>query len=87
MPTQWEFNKVYLNTKIFARFKKEESAANGWAYATLQVWKTFTNHMEGFSKKVSFDTFNESGIKKWVIYLRNKGLEEKSVQKHFNNLR
>ena len=68
-------------------FIKEESAANGWAYATLQVWHTFTNHMQGFNPKATFETFNESGINKFVIYLRNKGLEEKSVQKHFNNLR
>ena len=43
--------------------------------------------MQGFSPKATFETFNESGINKFVIYLRNKGLEEKSVQKHFNNLR
>ena len=68
-------------------FIKEESAANGWAYATLQVWKTFTHHMQDFNPKVTFEFFTESGINKWVIYLRGKGLEEKSVQKHFNNLR
>lgn len=68
-------------------FKTEESAANGWAYATLQVWKTFTNHMKDFNPHVKFEFFNESGINKWVIFLRNQDLEEKSVQKHFNNLR
>ena len=68
-------------------FKNEESAANGWAYATLQVWKTFTNHMKEFNPHVKFENFNESGINKWVIFLRNQHLEEKSVQKHFNNLR
>ena len=68
-------------------FIKEESAANGWAYATLQVWKTFTHHMKGFNPKVTFEFFTESGLNKWVIYLRGKGLEEKSVQKHFHNLR
>lgn len=75
---------------FFARleeFIKEESAANGWAYATLQVWKTFRHHVEGFNPKVTFEFFTESGINKFVIYLRNKNLEEKSVQKHFNNLR
>ena len=32
---------------IFTRlqeFISEESAANGWAYATLQCWTTFTHH-------------------------------------------
>ena len=68
-------------------FTKEEGAANGWAYATLQVWKTFENHMREFNPHVKFESFNESGINKWVIFLRNQDLEEKSVQKHFNNLR
>ena len=57
-----------------------ESAANGWAYATLQVWKTFTNHMKEFNPHVKFENFNESGINNWVIFLRNQNLEEKSVQ-------
>ena len=68
-------------------FTNEESAANGWAYSTLQIWKTFKGHMEAFDPKVKFETFNESGINRFVIYLRNKGLEEKSVLKHFSNLR
>lgn len=68
-------------------FTTEESAANGWAYATLQVWKTFENHMRDFNPRVKFEFFNESGINKWVIFLRNQDLEEKSVQKHFHNLR
>ena len=68
-------------------FTKEEGAANGWAYATHQCWKTFKNHVEKFNPKVTFEFFNESGINKFVIYLRNLGLEEKSVTKQFNNLR
>ena len=85
-PIPAKVKRVGFYTRL-DEFIKEESAANGWAYATLQVWHTFTNHMQGFSPKATFETFNESGINKFVIYLRNKGLEEKSVQKHFNNLR
>ena len=85
-PIPAKVKKVGLFTRL-EEFIKEESAANSWAYATLQVWKTFTHHMQGFNPKVTFEFFNESGINKWVIYLRSKGLEEKSVQKHFNNLR
>ncbi len=68
-------------------FTREEGAANGWAYATHQCWKTFKHHMEAFNPKVKFEFFNESGINKFVIYLRNLDLEEKSVTKQFNNLR
>lgn len=68
-------------------FISEESMANGWAYTTLQCWKTFTNHVTAFNPKVTFEFFNETGINKFVIYLRNLGLEEKSVFKQFNNLR
>ena len=78
--------KIGLFTRL-QEFISEESAANGWAYATLQCWTTFTHHLTAFNSRCTFDTFNESGINKFVIYLRNKGLEEKSVQKHFNNLR
>ncbi len=85
-PIPVKVKRIGFYTRL-EEFIKEESAANGWAYATLQVWKTFTHHMQGFNPKATFEYFTESGINKWVIYLREKGLEEKSVQKHFNNLR
>ena len=68
-------------------FTTEESAANGWAFSTLQIWKTFKKHLIEFDPKVKFETFNESGINRFVIFLRNQDLEEKSVLKHFSNLR
>ena len=79
--------KIGLFTRL-QEFISEESAANGWAYATLQCWTTFTHHLTAFNSRCTFDTFNETGINKFVVYLRSKcGLEEKSVQKQFNNLR
>ena len=54
----------------------------------LQCWTTFTHHLTAFNFRCTFDTFNETGINKFVVYLRSKcGMEEKSVQKQFNNLR
>lgn len=54
----------------------------------LQCWTTFTHHLTAFNSRCTFDTFNETGINKFVVYLRSKcGLKEKSVQKQFNNLR
>lgn len=85
-PIPAKVRKIGFFTRL-DEFIKEESAANGWAYATIQIWHTFKQHMQKFNPKVTFEFFTESGINKWVIYLRNKGLEEKSVQKHFHNLR
>ena len=82
---------VVKKVGLFVRLQEfiaEESKANQWAYATIQCWTTFTHHLTNFNSKVTFDFFNETGINKFVVYLRNKcGLEEKSVQKQFNNLR
>ncbi len=69
-------------------FIKEQSIACQWAYATLQCWTTFTHHLEKFSKKVTYEDFNEDGVNRFVHFLRVKqGLEEKTVQKQFNNLK
>ena len=70
------------------QFVREESIANQWAYATLQCWKTFRHHLEAFSKRIRYNDFNEDGINKFVRFLRVKqNLEEKTVQKQFNNLK
>ncbi len=69
-------------------FIKEQSTICQWAYATLQCWKTFSHHLEHFSKKVKYEDFNEAGLNKFVQFLRVKqGLEEKTAQKNFNNLK
>lgn len=69
-------------------FIQEQSIACQWAYATLQVWKTFTHHLEAFGKKIKYEDFNEDGINKFVRHLRvTRELKEKTVQKQFNNLK
>ena len=55
-PIPVKVKRVGFFTRL-EEFIKEESAANGWAYATLQVWHTFTNHMQGFNPKATFETF------------------------------
>ncbi len=76
---------------IFNRLKEfinEQRIASQWAYATLQVWNTFTNHLKAYSRRVSFDDFNENGLNKFIHFLRVKqNLEEKTVQKQYNNLK
>ena len=72
----------------FDQFVREESIANQWAYATLQCWKTFRHHLETFNKRIRYDDFDEEGINKFVRFLRvRQNLEEKTVQKQFNNLK
>ncbi len=76
---------------IFERLKEfinEQRIASQWAYATLQVWNTFTNHLKAYSRRVTFDDFNENGLNKFIHFLRVKqNLEEKTVQKQYNNLK
>ncbi|MBQ9185002.1 MAG: site-specific integrase [Bacteroidales bacterium] len=69
-------------------FKKEQSLANQWAYGTMQCWKTFGNHLKDFNKHVTFEDFDESGITKFIVYLRGTlNMEEKTVQKQYSNLK
>ena len=69
-------------------FKKEQSLANQWAYGTMQCWKTFGNHLKDFNKNVTFEDFNEDGITKFIVYLRETlNMEEKTVQKQYSNLK
>ncbi|MBR1575890.1 MAG: site-specific integrase [Bacteroidales bacterium] len=66
---------------------KEQGSVQQWAYATNQCWLTFRHHMEGFKKDVTFEYFDETGLNKFVTYLREKkGLEDNSVRKQYKNL-
>ncbi len=77
--------KVFDNLK---QFMDEERIASQWAYSTYQCWITFSHHLLKFNKKVKYEYFNESGINKFVHFLRvTQNLEEKTVQKQFNNLK
>lgn len=68
-------------------FINEQSMANSWAVSTLKNWKTFTNHLKDFNSKVTFDYFDETGINKYIAFLRKEGLEDKTVQKHYRFLK
>lgn len=69
-------------------FIKEQSVACQWAYSTMKGWTTFTNHLTKFGKRVSFSDFDEDGLNKFIRFLRVKqNLEEKTVQKQYNNLK
>lgn len=74
--------------KCLTEFIVEQGSANQWAYATCQVWKTFTHHMETFGRRLEFEDFNEKGLNRFLMHLRKtRGLEEKTVHKHYTNLK
>lgn len=77
---------------VFDRFVAEESGACQWTAGTLECWHAFRLHLSNFKNDLHFSDLNENGLSKFVAYLRSdagtgKGLEEKTVQKHFSNLR
>ncbi len=88
MPRTKHEPKEHLLLDDLKAFIIQESASNQWAYATCQCWKTFTNHITDFDSKVKYEDFNEAGIDKFVQFLRvDCNMEEKTVQKQFNNLK
>ncbi|MBQ9397801.1 MAG: phage integrase SAM-like domain-containing protein, partial [Bacteroidales bacterium] len=73
--------------QMLDEFTAEQGAVQQWAYATNQCWLTFKHHMENFKPDVTFEFFDETGLNKFVTYLRkDKGLEDNSVRKQYKNL-
>lgn len=84
-PTKKARKKSFF--QLLDEFVKEQGAVQQWAYATKQCFVTFQHHMEGFKKDVTLEYFDETGINKFVTYLRQKkGLEDNSVRKQYKNL-
>ena len=74
--------------KYFDQFVQEESIANQWTPGTMECWDAFRKHLEAQGTNAQFDHFNNDGINAFVNYLRTKAkMEEKTVQKHYLNLR
>ena len=72
----------------FDEFVFEESAANQWTDGTLQCWHAFRSHLDAQGKNLRFSHFNDQGINNFIEYLRKeRKMEEKTVQKHFSNLK
>lgn len=72
----------------FDEFVQKESIANQWTPGTMECWNAFRKHLAAQGKGLMFDHFNDDGIQSFVNYLRTKAkMEEKTVQKHYLNLR
>ena len=79
--------KKFTIFQMLDEFTAEQGAVQQWACATNQCWKTFRHHLENFKKDVTFEYFDETGLNKFVTYLRkDKGLEDYSVRKQYKNL-
>ena len=74
--------------EYFDEFRKEQSVSNQWTSGTMECWAAFRKHLLAVAKGNSFDYFNDDGINAFVRYLRVRAkMEEKTVQKHYLNLR
>jgi len=74
--------------QYFDEFRKEQSISNQWTLGTMECWTAFRKHLLAVAKGNSFDFFNDDGINAFVRYLRVRAqMEEKTVQKHYLNLR
>lgn len=72
----------------FDEFVKEESRLNQWTDGTCECWAAFRKHLANMGRRLQFTFFDEKGIRKFVDYLRSDcKMEEKTVQKHYGNLR
>jgi len=68
-------------------FIREQAAENQWAASTVAAFRSFGRHLERFDPGVTFESFDADGIGRWLLYLRNTGMEESTVRKEFQHLR
>ena len=72
----------------FEQFVKEESKRGQWTTGTLQCWNAFRQHLKAQGNNLQFSYFTEKNLQRFIDYLRKeKQMQEKTVQKHFANMR
>lgn len=73
---------------LFDEFVKEQSNLNNWTVSTLKKLAVVKNHLEGFDKKLTFDKLDESGLSKYLLFLRSKkGHRDSTIKKQLNFLK
>lgn len=73
---------------IYNEFLKEVSVVNEWTSGTYDKYITLRNHLIGFSKNLSFETFTEKGLANFIMYLRNeKKLRNSTIGKQIGFLK
>ena len=66
----------------FDEFTQEEGSLNSWTNSTYIKFRTIRNHFMEFDPALSFEFFDESGLAKFVTFLRDrKGMRNSTVLK------
>lgn len=66
----------------FDEFTQEEGSLNSWTNSTYIKFRTIRNHFREFDQALSFEFFDESGLAKFVAFLRDrKGMRNSTVLK------
>ncbi|WP_163267921.1 site-specific integrase [Dysgonomonas sp. 216] len=67
---------------VFDLFVKDCGKQNNWTDATFEKFAAVKNHLEGFDKKVTFKSLNESRLIDYIDYLRDtKNLRNSTIGK------
>ena len=72
----------------FDSFVKENGQANDWTKATFTKFGAVRNHIIGFTPTLTFNSFNEEGLIKYVTYLREtKNMRNSTIGKQLGFLK
>ena len=83
---QQEENKSFW--EVFDTFVRERGVQNNWTIATYKVFAAMKNHLKEFNGDLSFEYFNEFGLNKYVIFLRDKkGMRNSTIGKKLEFLK
>ncbi|MCD8287509.1 MAG: site-specific integrase [Porphyromonadaceae bacterium] len=74
--------------EAYDSFVKECGKQNNWAYSTYQKMSVTRNHLNEFKKDLTFEYFNESGLNKYLDFLRDaKDMRNCTIAKQIKNLK
>lgn len=57
---------------IYEEFMEESGQKNDWTVATFEKFNALRHDIETFKKDISFDYFTESGLTKFLVFLRDE---------------
>ena len=58
--------------QAFDEFVSERGVQNSWTHSTYEKFAAVKNHLLEFNPSVSFELFDEVGLNKYVLFLRDK---------------
>ena len=58
--------------QAFDEFVSERGVQNSWTHSTYAKFAAVKNHLLEFNPSVSFELFDEVGLNKYVLFLRDK---------------